>query len=338
MALFDEQLDFDHLYSLAVAQGLTAYVWDDVSRRLSSGELESGAISKKLKLRWALASESIVKRYHQQQALSQEFADRMLREGIRVYSLKGLSLSQYYPRPELRECGGFDCWVGDDFQRCNQLAAKMGADYDPYDYRHSVLNYRGLSIENHRYFLVLRGNARNKRLERYLLDIVQSDKRLADTNIFLPSSQFQAQFTILHMMHHFLYESIIVRHLLDYHYLVTAERDNVDWREFNTRCEEAGVEKFVAAVNHLCIQHFGLDISSTPLKSDGRYADKIWNDTINQSAIHSSGIENIWQQRYAKLRNVVQQRWKFNDVYDRNFITSILQTLAGMVFDRGVRF
>lgn len=326
------------LFSFSTAQGLVAVAWEYMEQQLQRGGVDAESLPRTLKLRWALTAEGIVKDYHRRRELSVEFADMMQREGIEVYSLKGLSLAQYYPRAELRECGDFDCWMGDDFQRGNSLAQQLGADFDPHDYRHSLIYYKGLMIENHRFFLVLRGNARNKRLERYLRDIIRSERRFEGSNIHLPSAQFQAQFTVLHMMHHFLYESIIVRHILDWHYLVQRERDNVDWREFNLRCQEAGVDRFVAALNHICIKHFGLDISGTQLKASSYCADRIWNDTFYQQAQHSSGVENIWRQRYIKLQNVVAARWKFNDVYDRGLLRSLTQTAYGMLFDKEVRF
>ena len=330
--------NFQQLFTLAKMQGLTAFIWNEVMKNIEQGKLDRSSLPKELKLRWALAAENIVKQYNKRKELSFEFADVMASRGIEVYSLKGLSLSQYYPRPELRECGDFDCWMGDDFQRANTLAAEIGAKYDPYDYRHSQISYKGLTIENHRFFLVLRGNSRNKRLEKYLLEIIASEKKIDGSNIHLPSSQFQAMFTILHMMHHFLYESINLRHLLDWKYLVEKERDNVDWKEFNSKCVEAGVDKFVAAINHICIDHFGLDINGIGLTTDAKYANKIWEDTLYQNALHSSGIENSWQQRYVKLKNVIQQRWKFNEVYNRSMLYSLMQTAYGILFDKDVKF
>ena len=325
----------DAFFNLCSTQGILGIVWDEI-RRQNSPILALESIPKQTKMRWALSVDNIVKRYEHRKTLSLEFADLMAQEGVKVYCLKGLSLSQYYPKPELRECGDFDCWMGGDFQRGNELALKIGTDYDPYDYRHSIIKYKGLTIENHRYFLVVKGNNRNKRLEQYLINIIPSENRLNNSNVFLPSSQFQAQFTILHMMHHFLYESLIVRHLLDWRYLVEAEKDNVDWREFNHKCEEAGVAEFVSAINHLCVKHFGLDISGTQLVAKDKYVCKILEDIIHQNSLHTSGIENIWHQRYAKLKNVVNQRWKFDEVYDRSFAYSLFMNLYGMIFDRNV--
>lgn len=328
----------DAFFNFSSSQGILGIVWDEIKHQQNGVMFALDSFSKQTKMRWALSADNIEKSYNHRKVLSYEFANIMAQEDVKVYSLKGLSLSQYYPHPALRECGDFDCWMGDDFQRGNRLAIEKGLKFDPFDYRHSVINYKGLTIENHRYFLVLRGNNRNKRLERYLIDIIQSENRLENSNIFLPSSQFQAQFTILHMMHHFLYESLIVRHLLDWRYLVEAEKYNVDWREFNHKCEDAGVLEFVAAINYLCVKFLGLDISGTQLVAKEKYADKILKDTMYQSAQHVSNIENIWCQRYAKLKNVIDHRWKFNEIYDRGLLYSLLLSAYGMLVDRKVKF
>ena len=69
-----------------------------------------------------------------------------------------------------------------------------------------------------------------------------------------------------------------------------------------------------------------------------KYADKILKDTMYQSAQHVSNIENIWCQRYAKLKNVIDHRWKFNEIYDRGLLYSLLLSAYGMLVDRKVKF
>ena len=45
--------------------------------------------------------------------------------------------------------------------------------------------------------------------------------------------------------------------MLDWAYFVNAEKGNIDWREFNAKCEETGATRFVEALNHICTQHMG---------------------------------------------------------------------------------
>ncbi len=327
--------NYDKLYQHSIIHGISSLVWDEllgsaVDRvRLSS--------QRSLKLRWALAVENIIKQYQHRKALSIEIADIWAQEGIKTYGLKGWALSTYYPKPELRECGDFDCYLGADFARGNEIAISHGAQFDPHDYRHSHIYYKGLTIENHRYFLPIRGNARNKRLEQYLQAVIPYDKRIEGSNVYYPSPQFHALFVILHMLQHFLHENITLRHMLDWAYFVNAEKESIDWREFNAKCEESGAMRFVEALNHICTQHMGLDLKSTLLKADSRYADKILKDTLEQSSQHVSGVKGLWRTRYMKVKNIIEQRWKFNEIYDVNFIQYMFKTTQGIIFDRNIR-
>ena len=326
---------YDELYSISTQQGIAAIVWDKVLQTVANNNaLPEWQLSRPLKIQWALAVENIIKKYNHLKQLSIEIADVWAREGIKTYGLKGWALSTYYPKPELREFGDFDCYLGVNFTRGNDVAILQGAQFDPHDYRHSHIYYKGLTIENHQYFLPIRGNARNKRLERYLQAVIPYDERIEDSNIYYPSPQFHSLFIVLHMLQHFLYENITLRHMLDWAYFVNAEKDNIDWREFNLKCAEAGATRFIEALNHICTAHMGLNLDGTLLNADCRYAEKILQNTLDQSLQKVSGVQGIWLTRLMKIQNIIAQRWRFNELYDRNFIYHITQTALGIIFDR----
>ena len=258
--------------------------------------------------------------------------DHFAAAGIKTYCLKGLALSHCYPKPELRESGDFDCYLDGDFDRGNKVAMAFGATFDPHDYRHSVLVYTGLKVENHRYFLAIRGNERHKQLERYLHGVIACEQRIGSSNLYYPSGQFHAMFLTMHALNHFLYEGIRLRHLCDWVCFLNAERANVDWTEFNRRCAEVGAERFVAAMNAVCTRYFGLDLSGTTLNCDERFAACLLRDTLDGGR-RISGISNLWQQRMAKIRNMIDSRWKFRDLYDRNFLSSMARLAVGVIVD-----
>jgi len=326
----DNNEDF---YHNCVIQGISGLLWSHIQNAISENKHDKINLSKSLAIRWALSTENIVRQYHWRKKLSVEIADIWAKEGIKTYGLKGWALSTYYPKPELREFGDFDCYLGADFERGNKVAIANGAKFNPHDYRHSHIYYKGLTIENHRYFLPVRGNARNKRLEQYLVEVIPYDRRIENSNVYYPSPQFHALFIILHMLQHFLYENITLRHMLDWAYFVNAEKANIDWREFNAKCEEAGATRFVEALNHICTQHMGLELDGTGLKADSRYAAKILNDTLEQSSQHISSINNLWHQRLAKIQNIISQRWKFNQIYDTGAMLSICKSIWGIMLN-----
>lgn len=315
------------VYSAAVRGGVTAMLWNVVSR-LGDG-VRPG---RTLRLQWGLGADSIRERYRRQRALATELAGLWAAAGIGTVCLKGLALSELYPDPETRECGDFDCWLGDGFARGNEVAVSHGALFDPHDYRHSLLIYKGMKVENHRFFLAVRGNRRHKRLERYLRSVIGCDRLVGGSVLHAPSPQFHALFLAMHALHHFLYEGVRLRHLCDWTCFVGAERCNVDWAEFNARCDEAGAARFVAALNAVCVRHLGLRIDGTALRADERFAGRVLADTLGSSR-RVSGIDGLWRQRMAKIGNMVSQRWKFRGLYDRGPLRCMLGAGIGIVAD-----
>lgn len=315
------------VYASAVRGGVCALVWNAVQRLDRSLWPQRG-----LRLRWGVSADAIASGYEDRAAKIFELTDHFAAAGIKTYCLKGLALSHCYPKPELRESGDFDCYLGRDFERGNKVAMAFGATFDPFDYRHAVLMYKGLKVENHKYFLVLRGNDRNKRLERYLHDIIENDMQIGSSHLYYPSSQFHAIFLVSHKLHHFLYEGMRLRHLCDWVCFLNSERANVDWTEFNRRCAEVGAERFVAAMNAVCTRYLGLNLSGTTLKCDGRSAARLLRDTLDGGR-RISGISNLWRQRMAKIRNMIDSRWKFCDLYDRNFLSSMARLAVGVIVD-----
>lgn len=315
------------VYDAAVRGGVCALVWDAVQR------LDRTLWPpRELRLQWGVGASVIASGYEDRKAKILELTDRWAEAGIKTYCLKGLALSPYYPKPELRESGDFDCWLGGDFERGNNVAMSVGATFDPHDYRHSVLMYKRLKVENHRYFLAIRGNERHKQLERYMHEVIACDRRIGESNLYYPSGQFHAMFLTMHALNHFLYEGIRLRHLCDWVCFVNAERDNIDWDEFNKRCVEVGAARFVAALNAVCAEYLGLDLSGTSLVGDDRFAMRLLIDTL-EGGVRISGISSLWRQRMAKIRNILASRWKFNKVYDRNFLSSIMRLGIGVVTD-----
>lgn len=331
--------EYQWLYYQSISQGVSAIVGDNILHNISEEALSTKLqVPKNLKIQWYLAIENTAKQYYCRRQLSKEIADIWAKEGIKTYGLKGWALSTYYPNPELRECGDFDCWLGGDFEKGNRVAIANGAKFNPHDYRHSLIYYKGLSVENHQFFLTIRGDQRKKRLERYLQAVIPNDKRIEGSNVYYPSPQFHSLFLVMHMLQHFLYENITLRHMLDWTYFVNAEKYNVDWREFSLKCEEAGATRFIEAINHICVEYLGINLNGTRLLADNRYAERILQNTLKKTSKHVSGVSNLLKQRYIKVKNIVTQRWKFNEVYDTNFIDSMFQSIQGIVFDRKVEF
>jgi hypothetical protein len=107
-----DRISWSTVYQLSAEQGVLALVWDEVERLQREGVIAPEQMpDKALKLQWALRAKKIKHRYHQQRQWAAELAEAFAARGVRTNVLKGLSISGYYPVPELRECGDLDCFL-----------------------------------------------------------------------------------------------------------------------------------------------------------------------------------------------------------------------------------
>ncbi len=97
------------VYALACKQGVLAVAFDGLVKIFEQDKEFAKAFPQSLKLQWINAVLNIEKRYEKSQKLSAELVDKWAEQGFESVCLKGLAISQYYPVPNHRECGDFDC-------------------------------------------------------------------------------------------------------------------------------------------------------------------------------------------------------------------------------------
>lgn len=346
--------EWAELYRLSKAQGVTAVVFDKLSRAYSESE-EFPRPPKEQTLKWYAQSMAIEKKMSKIRSLSAEFAERMAEEGLHTLVLKGIAISTYYPNPLHREFGDLDCYLFEKnhdevkwesgYERGNVAAEGMGALVRRGHYKHSHVVFKKLEIENHQFFLPIRGSRQNKELERQLRNCIDEKKNdgyvaLDGTNLLCPNANFNALFLTAHAMNHFLYESVKVRHLLDWALFLKAEHENVDWGMFWKWCDKMHYTRFVECLNHVCRTHF--DMCLPPLgdsvKSDSSamvdsLSVRVIRDIFNGDSVYNKGNSNMMV-RLNLVRNFFASAWKYRLVAQRCMITDLLRQVTAVVWDK----
>lgn len=338
----DEQLvanlsqeDWKQLYRMSARQGVLALVYETVSQ-LPVDRLPPRVLN----IQWALGSEAIENRYKNQYALSKAIAELWSRQGIRIAVLKGMSLSRYYPVPEHRECGDFDCYLFGDYDKGNKIAADNGVKVDVGWYKHSHIKFHGLLIENHKYFLPLRGYRERKEIEKILVDKINSGSDagvVPGTSIIVPDLQFTTLFIAYHTLLHFLLEGIRLRFICDWACLLAAEQNNIDWDWFYPICDRYGMRRFIDAITAISVKHLGLKIVNPAITYSSDYDDMILSSVMEDSAfIYSQGNGRRWSRRKL-LSNIANYRWKYKLIYQRNFFIQMSKQITGYLFDQKIK-
>lgn len=316
--------DWENLYKTSTQQGVVAIVYGMILPLANDV-----ALPRNIKLKWALHAENIERRTLKQHKIANELTDIYKAVNIDTVVLKGLGLGEYYPIPKQRECGDFDCYLFDNYQKGIDCAKANGATISHIDYKHAQLSYKGLNIEIHKYFTSFRGGKSKHTFEQMLNSLIRKHpcKYIGkESNILQANPTFNAIFIIYHTLFHFLFESVKLRHIMDWGLLVKAERDMIDWKLFNRVCEEHKMLKFAEAITSICNDYLGFDID-IPIKTNIEYRDKVLLDIMSIT----DGVSNKrgWSRRIQLLKNTYKSRWKYK-LIDTTFIADL--TKRGFYF------
>ena len=190
-----EGVAWAEVYNMARKQGVLAIAFDGLTKLFEQDKELAKSFPLSLKMQWINAMLSVEKRYDYSREVCAELAEKWEEQGIKTLCLKGMAFSIYYPVPNHRECGDFDCYLFDDYAKGNRIARELGAYVDDGWYKHSEIIYRKVMIENHQYIVAVRGGERLKRLHNLLDTMARTEvcKPIFDTQIEMPSAMFNAK-------------------------------------------------------------------------------------------------------------------------------------------------
>ena len=319
---------WQEVYLIGKAQGVTGLLFDKIKNIP-----KEVAPPREVVMQWLSHTMSIERQTKAMFEKSVEFAELMAKEGLHTMVLKGFALSGYYPNPWHREYGDLDCYlyeckegrvVWDGCYECgNQTGEKYGMDVKRGYYKHSHIIYRGLEIENHQFALSVKDSNEVKALEKELRRLVSASSQMnqiTSTNLYRPSADFTALFLTAHSLSHFLYESIKLRHVLDWAFFLKVEKDNVDWDNFWYWCDRMKYTRFVLCLNYICSHYLKMDIPESLQRQDDSVptlSARILDDTFGGYSLYTQNHSGLMR-RMLIARSYLTGLWKFHQVHQRN--------------------
>ena len=316
---------------MARKQGVLAVAFDGLSKIFEHDKEFAKAFPMSLKLQWINATCSIEQRYENSKAVCSELVDRWAEQNIKTLCLKGLAFSTYYPQPNHRECGDFDCYLYDDYDRGNAIAKQFGAKVDDEWYKHSEIIYRKVMIENHRFIVAVRNGKKTRKLHNLLDNIARTEERkpIFDTRIEMPSAMFNALFMNHHSLTHFLSEGIRLRHILDWALFLAKEQDNLDWERFYALCEEFEMRAFVDCSTAVAIKVFNIDITNPKIVVESPYTERVLDSILNDDDAVFSQSVGKWRTRLMLVRNLFASKWKYEAFANTGIIAKFVSLAWG---------
>lgn len=219
------QFDWATFYKFANEQTLTGILFDGV-QRLSKGIAPPLPIL----MKWLALSESLKKRNRMLNKATAYVYRKVAEAGFPCCILKGQGNAVLYPNPSARTPGDVDVWVNASRAEIRTLAAMLAAfkgDVGEESLNHIELTVNGVAVELHTTPAIMCNLIHNRRMQRWLqvnvsvqcANLVTLASEEAG-RVATPTAAFNAVYQLFHLYHHYFFEGVGLRQVIDYYFVL----------------------------------------------------------------------------------------------------------------------
>ena len=243
--------DWQRFYAFAKKQTLVGIIMEGISRLPKAVAPKQGLL-----MNWFMMSQNISRQNMMLNASTAEIYNKVKAAGYDCCILKGQANAAMYANPAARTPGDVDMWVNASREEIRQLAqtlAKENGRIDEESYNHIALTTNDISVELHYTPGFMANFTYNRRLQQWFRESIDAQCRnmiaLPDEvgEVAAPTADFNAVYQLYHLYHHYFYEGVGLRQVVDYYYVIlnfelgvlrSARRDACQSKNCRLRDEE----------------------------------------------------------------------------------------------------
>lgn len=226
-------------------------------------------------------------------------------EGITAVTLKGYTVSRFYPVPEFRKTTDVDLFFSceDDARKAGKILLENGFKYS--EKWHANHHFILISDKNEKVELhtAWADELKDKHLNQYI-ECIQKESMahcapiyLRGAKLYIYDTAYQAFYLSVHMLQHFVGGGFGLRNLCDWVVLWENCDDEKARRDFLKMVYDSGLAKFSKAVTSVCTEYLGLSLKKSPFKpdtlSDKNLTDEFLRDILDAGEFGYSEPERM---------------------------------------------
>ena len=327
------------LSDVATKQGVASVVNDGLQFLFEYAPDKVASVEKEKSVKYDLFGQCLYveKQYIEQWECAKLFAEQLFEKGIRVFVLKGFAISQVYPVPDHRFCCDLDCYLmmghSPAYSMGNRVSLELGYSISTHYYKHSKIKVGSLMVENHQFYLPVKGDLRSRKLNSFLFSIIDNreSSSICGTKLLSPSPMFNAIYVLAHAREHFLNECITLRHICDWGCLIKSLSSKGDafWSEWKKNCKSFGLLEFGYSMSRLATKVCGIAVPfDCPVDND--VDDLVLEDIFRERPQIKFGFAR----RIQLVRNLLSSGWKFREFSDRSSFGFVFRRIWGFLIDK----
>lgn len=216
--------DWQRFYAFAKKQTLVGIIMEGISRLPKAVAPKQGLL-----MNWFMMSQNISRQNMMLNAATAKIYNKVKAAGYDCCILKGQANAAMYTNPAARTPGDVDMWVDASREEIRQLAqtlAKENGRIDEENYNHIALTTNDISVELHYTPGFMANFTYNRRLQQWFRESIDAQCRNMITipgetgNVAAPTADFNAVYQLYHLYHHYFYEGVGLRQVVDYYYVM----------------------------------------------------------------------------------------------------------------------
>lgn len=327
--------EWSKVYSVLGMHGLAAFAYDAVAA-LPADMKPPKEVAMKF-ISSALAAE---KNYAKFAGIDREIGEMVRESGCKAIRLKGLTLSEYYPKPYTRKFVDIDFYSPDNGNEIDSFFRSKGVAVDDGFYRHSHFHLHGVLVENHKCLLDVRGRRKMRELDKDLKAMaVERLEAEAAPGMYDPPVRISAIFNLHHALSHFIYEGISLKFLTDWIYFLRAEKEVMGSDEMKRSLERHGLTKFAGVMTKVSVKYLAypeewlpayLREAASQIKPS---VERKFMDDLFRS-YEPSHHKSIVKERMNNVRRIMKASWKPSEFLGQSAVSFVAEKFIPILLGR----
>lgn len=336
-----QMVDWQEVMKLAMVQGIGAIAFDGVNLLYDKGvDLK---IPAQTKIRWFAATQQNESEYLKSKKTLASLAKFFTKNSLNTMLLKGYGLSLNYPIPNHRPSGDIDIFLRhlssneklQAWEKGDNLIREKGIEVDPSGEHHSHFTINGILVENHKNIIGEDSHKSNGQVHLRLMQMIYDNEKIDvdGATVEIPSPDFNMTYLLRHAGQHFATERIVLRHVLDWGFVVAKYSDKIHWDEVLRFIEEQKMTPLMMCFRDICIDYLGFDKKDFCHISGGSpLTERVLADILHPEFSEESMPPSMSLKYFIfKTRRFRANRWKYKMVYPESLFQTYTHLLTSKV-------
>lgn len=223
--------------------------------------------------------------------------------------LKGQGIASLYEDrlSNVRQPGDIDVWVKGGFSRVKEFVELYSPSDDFTYHRFHVRFFEDTEVELHHRPTLMRNLIKNNVLQKWCNSFnSESFIYLPEKGFSIPSIEFNRIFILTHMFRHFLFEGIGLRQVIDYYYVLKAEKVR-NHKQVEVLCDKLGFLRFAKAVMWVLHEKLGLEEDYLWCHPDEKEGRVLLNEILKSGNFGQFDADN--NGKLPKYIQVMKHEW-----------------------------